>query len=159
MAHTRHTHIITLSMTDIMKRAMSQSSADFRALRSAGTEQSAAADSIYEDFVIKDDDMQLVIGQVHAVVPQIYQAVRAYSPHYYTDDDSVVFGIDSDDCNAGQRLSELLLNSIVYAILGWWYELRAAELSSRYYDKSQRAIGDILSVVIPMFYERRLRYF
>lgn len=159
MAHTRHTHIITLSMTDIMKRAMSQSSADFRALRSTATEQAAGADNIYEDFVITPDDKPLIVEQVQGVVPMLYQSVRAYSPKYYVDDEAVMFNIVAQDCNAGQRLSVLLLNSIVYAILGWWYELRAAELSSRYYDKSQRAIGDILSVVIPMFYERRLRYF
>ena len=155
----KHTHIISLTMDDIVNTAIAQSSADFRAMRSTATEQSAGADNIYEDFVITPDDKPLIVEQVRGVVPSLYQSVRAYSPKYYADDEAVMFNIVAQDCNAGQRLTELVRKCIVWNILGWWYELRSAELSARYYEKSAGVVSDILSVVIPQFTERRLRYF
>lgn len=155
----KHIHTITLMMDGIVDDAIAQSSADFRAFRSTATEQSANADNIYEDFVMTRDDKPLIVGEVRALVPMLYQQIRAYTPAYYADDASVVFRIESQDANAGQRLMELLRKCIVWHILGWWYEMRSAELSARYYEKSTAAISDILSIVVPRFAERKLRYF
>lgn len=155
----KYAHIISISMDDIVNDAIIQSSADFRALRSTATEQVAGIDNVYEDFVITPDDKPLIIGEVYGFVPLLYQSVRAYSPRYYVDDTSIEFEIIAQDCNAGQRLVELYRKCIVWDILGWWYNLRSAELSASYYEKSAGAVSDILSIVIPRFIDRRLRYF
>lgn len=155
----KHIHTITLTMDGLVDDAVEQSSADFRAFRSTATEQSAGADNVYEDFVMAPADKPLIVGEVRSLVPILYQSVRAYSPSYYADDTLVVFRIETQDGNAGQRLMELFHKCIVWHILGWWYEMRSAELSARYYEKSTAVVSDILSIVIPRFAERKLRYF
>lgn len=146
-------------MEDIVNDAIMQSSADFRALRSNSTEQVAGIDNIYEDFVITPDDKLLIIEEVRGFVPILYQSLRAYTPKYYADDDSVVFHIETPDCNAGQRLTDVMRKCIMWHILGWWYEVRSAELSARYYEKSTGTVSDMLSIVLPRFTVRRLRFF
>lgn len=145
-------HRISISVEDIIKEAINQNSQDFRGLRTLKPE----FDAVFEDFVATTDDTEAINSQIKNISARIYQEVKSYVSQWYVDAE-VCYYINSDVESIS--LEQILRNTLVYAILSWWYQIRMPELSASYNDKYTIELSALRAAVLPKFYQRRLRHF
>lgn len=145
-------HRISISVEDIIQETINQNSQDFRGMRTLKPE----FDAVFEDFVATTDDAEAINSQLKNISAMIYQEIKGYVSQWYVDAE-VCYYVNSEIDSIS--LEMILRNTLVYAILSWWYQLRMPELSASYFDKYTIQLAALRNAVTPKFYNRKLRMF
>lgn len=154
--------IVELSVDNILNTAINESGQVFRGLRSASEDVEGAthADDIAEDLLLTEDDKGAMKAHLNAFVSEFYQSIRGYCPEYIVDGDSIGFAFEgTQDCNIVPRISPLIEFYFVYRILAWWYRYRNKDLADNYLLLADDYRLQVLSVIVPKFSTRKLRFF
>lgn len=157
--HSIQPSIISISYTDILNEVIRQSAEDFRGIRAVDPSKANVMNAGYDDIVVTPDDRASVEAVIVRTIPELYQQIRGYTPAYLSDENGVSFTIECGDCNGGIRIEELIRTYFIQKVLSWWYQSRITDFAVRYEQFAEKTKSDILSVIIPKLYERKLRVF
>lgn len=131
----------------ILRECISQTSLDLQAIRSRGNELSAAADTIYQDWTMNEDNMPDIYTPLEGAGAALCQRLHKHI-------DSYVFGVDvisigllvSNVYNGVEGVIEsALLHYFKYSILAWWYQYRDTGLSEQYQISAEQTLQTIIS--------------
>lgn len=159
-----HNTVVELSIEHILDSAIRESGQWFRGLRSTAenAESAALTDSASDDLLLTDDDKDAMKQHLKVFVSELYQSIRGYCPEYAIDEDAdlIAFAIEgAEDCNIVPRVQPLMEFYFVYSILAWWYRYRNGDTANNYLLMADDYRKQVLSVIVPKFGTRKLRYF
>lgn len=158
-----HTFTIELSIDKILDSAISESGHWFRGVRAMAqnAESAAMTDSASDDLVLTEDEKGAMKMHLKSFVSELYQSIRGYCPEYAVDEDAdiIAFVIEgAEDCNAAPRITPLIEMFFVYRLLAWWQSFRNGETSANYLLLADDIRKQVLSVIVPRFGTRKLRF-
>lgn len=116
---------LTVSSQGLLNECISQTSADFQALRVNAPD----ADVVYEDFAMFDSDKELFLIQLRSELDRFYVLRPAIVKGYHVQGESVEMTLDLKREVIANSLAFLLKDFLKMGILQWWYMGR----NERYY--------------------------
>ena len=124
-------------------------------------ESAVMTDSASDDILLTEDDSDAMKEQLKLLVSELYQSLRGYCPEYAFDEeaDTIAFALEGNiDCNAEPRVKPLIEFFFVHRILAWWYRYRNGEAANNYLLSADDYRKQVLSVIVPRFGTRKLRF-
>ena len=154
--------IVELSIDNILNTAIAESGQVLRGVRSMAedTESASTIDNASADLLLTEDEKGAMRQHLNVFIGEMYDTIRGYCPEYGMDENTLVFVIEgAEDCNTAVRIQPLIEFYFVYRILAWWYRYRNGELANNYLLLADDYRQQVLSVIVPKFSTRKLRYF
>lgn len=154
--------IVELSIDNILNTAIAESGQVFRGVRSMAedTESASTIDNASADLLLTEDEKGAMKQHLNVFIGEMYDTIRGYCPEYGMNENTLVFVIEgAEDCNTAVRIQPLIEFYFVYRILAWWYRYRNGELANNYLLLADDYRQQVLSVIVPKFSTRKLRYF
>lgn len=145
-------HRLSIPIDRVFKECIALNSQDFRGLRT----QRPDMDIVFEDFVMTEDDLSAITSEILNISAVIYTKIKGYVCQWYVDSE-VCFYIHND--MDAYSTEQILLNTLVYSVLAWWYETRLPDLSVVYREKANLALSSLMEMITPKFATRKLRMF
>lgn len=153
--------IVELSIDNILNTAIAESGQVFRGVRSMAedTESASTIDNASADLLLTEDEKGAMRQHLNVFIGEMYDTIRGYCPEYGMNENTLVFVIEgAEDCNTAVRIQPLIEFYFVYRILAWWYRYRNGELANNYLLLADDYRQQVLSVIVPKFSTRKLRY-
>lgn len=154
--------IVELSIDNILNTAIAESGQVLRGVRSMAedTESASTIDNASADLLLTEDEKGAMRQHLNVFIGEMYDTIRGYCPEYGMNENTLVFVIEgAEDCNTAVRIQPLIEFYFVYRILAWWYRYRNGELANNYLLLADDYRQQVLSVIVPKFSTRKLRYF
>lgn len=153
--------IVELSIDNILNTAIAESGQVLRGVRSMAedTESASTIDNASADLLLTEDEKGAMRQHLNVFIGEMYDTIRGYCPEYGMNENTLVFVIEgAEDCNTAVRIQPLIEFYFVYRILAWWYRYRNGELANNYLLLADDYRQQVLSVIVPKFSTRKLRY-
>ena len=154
--------IVELSIDNILNTAIAESGQVFRGVRSMAedTESASTIDNASADLLLTEDEKGAMRQHLNVFIGEMYDTIRGYCPEYGMNENTLVFVIEgAEDCNTAVRIQPLIEFYFVYRILAWWLSLpqwRDWRITTCCFADDYRQ--QVLSVIVPKFSTRKLRY-
>lgn len=133
----------------ILRECISQTSLDLQAIRSRGNELSAAADIIYQDWTMNNDNLPDIYTPLEAIGATLCQRLKKYIYNYAFGVDIIHLGLCVSEAYNGvdSVIDSALLHYFKNSLLAWWYQYRDATLAEQYSASAEATLQTILSAV------------
>ena len=138
-----------ISIQRILRECITQTSLDVQAMRSTGGDNVALADSIYDDWTINEDNKPELLTPLQDMSASLAKILRDKVCIYNCGMDIISWEIDVADATSTNIsiMQNALLRYYKHSLLGWWYQLRNADLMTLNNALANDALGDIISSV------------
>lgn len=135
---------VSVAVSRIIDECNIQTSLDLQAMRAKGVE---TANAIYDDWVMTEDDRESIYYALQDICTDMAFSLRTIVKTYSAGRDVISVDLDNatTEANEGAVLEGLMRQYLKYALLGWWYHYRDAELSARYSEVAATSLNNIFN--------------
>lgn len=141
----------TISTERVLRECIAQTSLDLQAIRARGNELSAAADTIYTDWTMNEDNRPEIYTPLEGIGAKLCQRLKRYilGYSYGLDVTSIQLCVSNIFNGVDAVLESALLHFYKYSLLSWWYTYRDSSLASFYQEAADGVLRDIEDSVFP----------
>lgn len=138
-----------ISTQRILRECISQTSLDLQAIRSRGNEASAVADTIYQDWVMNEDNMPDIYTPLEQIGATLCQRLRNKVESYASGVDiiNIAFCVSSVYNGVDSVIDSYLLHYYKNSLLAWWYSYRDTTLAEQYMVSAEDALQALQTMV------------
>ncbi|MEG1622808.1 MAG: hypothetical protein RR330_05490 [Alistipes sp.] len=149
---------VSISHQKVLDACIVQTSLDFRGLRII---EPVKADAICDDFTMSADDRAAVAAEMRIAAMYLNLRLKNQILSVSIGEESINYVLSVNDKVFIDCVTLTILMETYFKnrILSWWYSGRNENLWSKYIADMASSVENIVSVSIPKFTERKLRYF
>lgn len=140
-----------ISTQRILRECITQTSLDLQAIRSRGNELSSAADAIYPDWTMNEDNIAEIYTPLGTIGAKLCQALKRYIVAYIPAIDITTIQLCVSDAYNGVDavIESAIIHYYKYSLLAWWYLYRDTSLSQVYETSANEALDEIKDSLMP----------
>lgn len=140
-----------ISTQRILRECITQTSLDLQAIRSRGNELSSAADTIYPDWTMNEDNLPEIYTPLEGIGAKLCQALKRHVVAYAPAVDMTTIQLCVADAYNGVDavMDAAILRYYKYSLLAWWYLYRDTSLSQVYEASANEALDEIKDSLMP----------
>ena len=141
----------TISTERILKECIAQTSLDLQAIRARGNELSAAADAIYADWTMNEDNRPEIYTPLEGIGAKLCRRLKRHILGYShgVDVTSIQLCVTKVFNGIDAVIDSAILHFYKYSLLAWWYSYRDPSLATFYQESADAVLNDLEDSVLP----------